>query len=177
MPLWSIQRTHISHFLGQFHFIAACFLIGGKLPYNVVLVSAIQQGESVIIIQISLHSWASFLKRHIYPNVHWSTIYNCQDNSGLCPWYIFTPKVFPVGKINYVITLVIYQIYENLICNGKRVPKKSFWFFGDNVSKLMFCLLMQVEVTWVYLTSEHVYAERCTFVISRKLFCIYTIHQ
>ena len=37
-----------------------CFLIGGKLPYNFVLVSAIQQHESVYI-YISLSSWASSL--------------------------------------------------------------------------------------------------------------------
>ena len=35
------------------------FLIGGKLLYNVVLVSAIQQDESAIIIHISPPSWAS----------------------------------------------------------------------------------------------------------------------
>ena len=126
IPLWSIRWTHISHFLGQFHFIVVCFLTGGKLPYNAILVSAIQQGQSAIIIQISPHSWASFLKRHMYPNIDCSTIYNSQDNSSLCPWYIFAPKVFPVGKINYMITLVIYQIYEHLICNGKRVPKNHF---------------------------------------------------
>ena len=35
------------------------FFIGGKLLYNFVLVSAIQQCESVIIIHIFLRSWAS----------------------------------------------------------------------------------------------------------------------
>ena len=126
VPLWSIRWTHISHFLGQFHFIFVCFLTGGKLPYNAILVCAIQQGQSAVIIQISPHSWASFLKRRMYPNIDCSTIYNSQDNSSLCPWYIFTPNVFSVGKINYMITLVIYQIYEHLICNGKRVPKNHF---------------------------------------------------
>ena len=42
------------------------FLIGGKLVYSVVLVSAVQQHESAIIIHISLPSWTS-LPPYVHP--------------------------------------------------------------------------------------------------------------
>ena len=45
------------------------FFIGGKLLYNFVLVSAIQQCESVIIIHTFLRSWAS-LPSPIPPSPH-----------------------------------------------------------------------------------------------------------
>ena len=49
-PLYLVQ---------EFFFVLIYFLIGGKLLYNVVLVSAVQQHKSAIIICIPHPCWAS----------------------------------------------------------------------------------------------------------------------
>ena len=52
------------------NFFLIYFLIGGKLPYSVVLVSAIQQCNSVIIKHLSPPSWASIPFPHSTPLDH-----------------------------------------------------------------------------------------------------------
>ena len=53
-----------------FFSLLVCFLIGGKLLYSVVLVSAIQQQTSAVIKHMSPPSWAILLSLHPIPLGH-----------------------------------------------------------------------------------------------------------
>ena len=98
------------------------FLIGGKLLYNFVLVSAIQKGESVIIVYISLLSWASFL-----PQPHPSRWSQSSRLGSLC--YVATSHQLSILHMivyicwcyflylsHYLLTPLCAQVYSLHLC-------------------------------------------------------------
>ena len=62
-------------------FYQRTFLIGAQLPYNVMLVSAVQTSESAICKHISLPSWTSF---PLHPPSHPSRSPKSTELSPLC---------------------------------------------------------------------------------------------